>query len=140
MDNDIGWAWNGTATVTSHVEMRSQSIEDLTRVRKIGLESVHICRRVWKGDEIQVQDFVTLSEKVGDHMATSLSAPSCKHLRFCQHNSLQIEEHYTIFLPPVEVGIVVFDMVGSLFSEFRSWRKSSCKTGKLTVHYVEGNK
>jgi hypothetical protein len=89
MDHNVRWTWNGTAAVPSHIEVGSQCIEDLTRVCKVGLESENVCRRIWKRDEIEVQDFVTLGEKVRNHVSTSFSTSSCKHLRFGQHNALK---------------------------------------------------
>lgn len=89
MDHNVRWTWNGTAAVPSHIEVGSQCIEDLTRVCKVGLESENVCRRIWKRDEIEVQDFVTLGEKVRNHVSTSFSTSSCKHLRFGQHKCIE---------------------------------------------------
>ena len=89
MDNDIWWAWNWTTAVTSHVEMGSQGIEYLARVRKVRLQSVHICRRIWKHDKVKIQDLMSLGEKIRNHMAASFTTASCKDLMFCQHKFIE---------------------------------------------------
>lgn len=54
--------------------MRGEGIENLSRVGEVGLEGVDIRGWVWKGDQVQVQDFVALGKKIWDDMPTSLSA------------------------------------------------------------------
>jgi hypothetical protein len=60
MYNNVRWAWNWPIEVSSHVEMRCQSIEYLTGICEVCLESVDVDRWVRKWDEVEVEDFVAL--------------------------------------------------------------------------------
>jgi hypothetical protein len=74
VDNNIGGAWHRTGHVTRHVEMRSQSIEHLSGVREVGFQGEDIYRWIWEWNEIQVEDFMSLGEKVRDSMSSGFTA------------------------------------------------------------------
>jgi hypothetical protein len=54
VDNHIRSAGHGAGGISRHVEVGRQGIEDLPRVREVGLESIHIRRGIWEWDEVQV--------------------------------------------------------------------------------------
>jgi hypothetical protein len=54
--------------------MRSQSIEHLSGVREIGFQGEDIYRWIWEWNEIQVEDFMSLGEKIRDSMSSSFTA------------------------------------------------------------------
>ena len=41
--------------------MSSQCIKDLSRICEVCFESIDICGGVWKGDEVQIQDFMAFA-------------------------------------------------------------------------------
>ena len=53
---------------------------------------------------------MALSKKVRDDMTTSLATAARKDLNLVSTSLSAIDRYSTIFLPPVEVGIVVFDI------------------------------
>jgi hypothetical protein len=80
MYNNIWWAWNWPIKVSSHVEVRCQSIKDLTGICEVCFEGVDVDRRVRKWDEVEVEDFVALREQVRNDMSTCFSTSTCKDL------------------------------------------------------------
>jgi hypothetical protein len=61
MNHNIWWARHRTIIISGHVEMSSQCIKDLSRICEVCFESIDICGGVWKGDEVQIQDFMAFA-------------------------------------------------------------------------------
>ena len=74
--------------------MRSQRIKHLSRIRKICLQSIDIHRRIWERYKIQIQDFVSLFQEVGNHMTPCFSRTSCEDLEWVSGGTLTVEGEF----------------------------------------------
>lgn len=81
MDDHIGRTWYWAIIVARVVKVIGQGIENLSRVRKVCFERVDVGGRIWKRDQVQVEDFVAFADEIWNHMSSCLSTASCENLR-----------------------------------------------------------
>lgn len=64
MDNNIRRLRRMRGPILRHVKMCCKRIEDLSRVREVGLQDEYIYVLVWKRNKIQIKDPMAFREQV----------------------------------------------------------------------------
>lgn len=73
MYNNIGSTWYRTGIIARHVEMACQPIENLSGIGEICLQGVDIYCGVRKWHNVEIENFVTFTQEVGNNVFSSFS-------------------------------------------------------------------